>query len=80
MRLKLTLAYDGSGFRGWADQPDVRTVQGVLGRSLERFLRHPPAKLPPKPLTARISVERPFRAYAGQHPLRRDINDIDGGE
>ncbi|MDQ6853223.1 MAG: tRNA pseudouridine(38-40) synthase TruA, partial [Actinomycetota bacterium] len=41
-RVKLVVAYDGTGFRGWADQPDVRTVQGVLGRGLERFLRHQP--------------------------------------
>jgi tRNA pseudouridine38-40 synthase len=44
-RVKLVLAYDGTGFHGWADQPDVRTVQGVLGRALERFLRHQPANL-----------------------------------
>jgi tRNA pseudouridine38-40 synthase len=35
------LAYDGTGFRGFAAQPDVRTVAGVLGRALERLLRHP---------------------------------------
>ena len=28
MRLKLTLEYDGSGFRGWAAQPGLRTVEG----------------------------------------------------
>ena len=30
MRLKLTVAYDGRGFRGWAAQPGLRTVEGVL--------------------------------------------------
>ena len=30
MLLKLTLAYDGTGFRGWARQPGERTVEGVL--------------------------------------------------
>ena len=30
MKLKLTLEYDGSAFRGWARQPDLRTVEGVL--------------------------------------------------
>ena len=30
MRLKLTLEYDGTGFRGWAAQPALRTVEGSL--------------------------------------------------
>jgi tRNA pseudouridine38-40 synthase len=29
-RLKLTLEYDGTDFRGWAAQPELRTVEGVL--------------------------------------------------
>ena len=44
-RVKLVVAYDGTGFHGWADQPEVRTVEGVLTRALERFLRHPPERL-----------------------------------
>jgi tRNA pseudouridine38-40 synthase len=35
VRLKLTLAYVGTGFRGWARQPGERTVEGELGRALE---------------------------------------------
>ena len=30
MRLKLTVAYDGTAFRGWARQPGERTVEQVL--------------------------------------------------
>ena len=30
MRLRLTLEYDGTGFRGWAAQPSLRTVEGEL--------------------------------------------------
>lgn len=30
MRLKLTLEYDGTAFRGWAAQPELRTVEGVV--------------------------------------------------
>lgn len=33
--LKLTLEYDGAGFRGWARQPGSRTVEGVLRESLD---------------------------------------------
>jgi tRNA pseudouridine38-40 synthase len=32
--LRLTLEYDGSGFRGWARQPGLRTVEGVLHEAL----------------------------------------------
>jgi tRNA pseudouridine38-40 synthase len=34
MRLKLTLEYDGSRFRGWAAQPSVRTVEAVVQDAL----------------------------------------------
>ena len=33
-RLKLTLEYDGTGFRGWAVQPGLRTVEGALREAL----------------------------------------------
>ena len=39
MRLRLTLAYDGTGFRGWARQPGERTVEGVVREALERVYR-----------------------------------------
>ncbi len=32
--LKLTVEYDGSGFRGWARQPGDRTVEGVVHEAL----------------------------------------------
>ena len=34
MRLRLTLEYDGTGFRGWAAQPGLRTIEGVLQEAL----------------------------------------------
>jgi tRNA pseudouridine38-40 synthase len=36
VRLKLTLEYDGSGFRGWAAQPGLLTVEGELRSALDR--------------------------------------------
>jgi tRNA pseudouridine38-40 synthase len=36
--LKLTLEYDGTGFRGWARQPALRTVEGVLREALDAVL------------------------------------------
>lgn len=38
-RLRIDLAYDGGGFYGWATQPDIRTVQGVIEAALHRLLR-----------------------------------------
>ena len=35
---RLTLAYDGSPFAGWAKQPGMRTVQGELERALAVML------------------------------------------
>jgi tRNA pseudouridine38-40 synthase len=35
VRVKLTLEYDGTDFHGWAVQPDLRTVEGVLREALE---------------------------------------------
>jgi tRNA pseudouridine38-40 synthase len=34
IRLRLDIAYDGTGFQGWARQPGLRTVQGELENAL----------------------------------------------
>ena len=60
--LKLVLAYDGSGFRGFARQPRTRTVQGVLEEALERVLGHVP----------KLSVAG--RTDAGVHALGQVIS------
>jgi tRNA pseudouridine38-40 synthase len=39
--VRLDIEYDGSGFRGWARQPGLRTVQGELETALETVLREP---------------------------------------
>ncbi len=41
VRLRLLVAYDGGEFRGFAPNPGVRTVAGVLADALERRLGYP---------------------------------------
>jgi tRNA pseudouridine38-40 synthase len=43
VRVRLTVAYDGSGYRGFAANRDVLTVGGTLTAALERVLRAPVA-------------------------------------
>lgn len=45
MRLRIDLAYDGAGFKGWAVQPGLRTVQGVLEEWVPKVLRIGPVTL-----------------------------------
>jgi tRNA pseudouridine38-40 synthase len=40
--VRITLAYDGTGFRGWARQRGQRTVEGVLSDALARVLGSAP--------------------------------------
>ena len=40
-RLRLDLAYDGTAYSGWARQPSLRTVQGVVEAALTQALRSP---------------------------------------
>jgi tRNA pseudouridine38-40 synthase len=39
--VRLDIEYDGAGFRGWAAQPGLRTVQGELESALATVLRKP---------------------------------------
>lgn len=42
VRVRLTVAYDGTNFRGLAPNPGVRTVVGELARVLTPYLRYEP--------------------------------------
>ena len=45
MRVRLDLAYDGTDFLGWAQQPGRRTVQGVLEDALGVLTRTEPPRV-----------------------------------
>jgi tRNA pseudouridine38-40 synthase len=44
VRLRIDLAYDGTGFSGWASQPGLPTVQATLEHALCTVLRVPEAR------------------------------------
>jgi tRNA pseudouridine38-40 synthase len=67
-RLKLTLEYDGTGFRGWAAQPGLRTVEGVVRDGLARVY----------PRSGGLAVAG--RTDAGVHALAQVASvDVEGG-
>jgi tRNA pseudouridine38-40 synthase len=66
--LKLTLAYDGTRFRGWAQQPGERTIEDVLARALANLYSS----------TGRLSVAG--RTDAGVHALANIVSvEVEGG-
>lgn len=68
MRLKLTLEYDGAGFSGWAAQPGLRTVEGVVREALGSLFRR----------VQGLAVAG--RTDAGVHALGNVVSvDVDGG-
>ena len=68
MRLKLTLEYEGTGFRGWARQPGERTVEGVLEQALRDTFSS----------TRGLAVAG--RTDAGVHALANVVSvEVDGG-
>jgi len=68
VRLKLTVAYEGTRFRGWARQPDERSVEGVLRAALERVYGTPD------------NVAVAGRTDTGVHALANVVSvDVDGG-
>ena len=67
MRLKLTIEYDGTDFRGWARQPGERTVEGDLYRALSEVYS-----------VGDLVVAG--RTDAGVHALANVVSvDVDGG-
>jgi tRNA pseudouridine38-40 synthase len=68
VRLKLTVEYDGTGFRGWARQPGARTVEGELRRALAELYGS----------VAGLAVAG--RTDAGVHALANVVSvEVDGG-
>jgi tRNA pseudouridine38-40 synthase len=68
VRLKLTIAYDGTGFRGWARQPGARTVEAELRKALAGVY------------SAEEHLRVAGRTDAGVHALANVVSvDVEGG-
>jgi tRNA pseudouridine38-40 synthase len=68
MRLSLTLEYDGTPFHGWAAQPGLATVEGVLREALAQTFS----------AVANLAVAG--RTDAGVHALANVVSvDVEGG-
>ena|SRR5436190_8410696 len=68
MRLKLTIEYDGTAFRGWAAQPGQRTVEGEFRRALEQLF------------SSHDSLAVAGRTDTGVHALANVVSvDVEGG-
>ena len=57
MRIKLTIAYDGTAYCGWQVQPDTISIQTIIQKALQTILRHP------------IELTGASRTDAGVHAL-----------
>ena len=66
MNLRLDLAYDGTPFRGFARQPNVRTVQGDLEAALSKMFQRDP-----------IETVGAGRTDAGVHALGQVVSVTD---
>ncbi len=83
--LKLVLAYEGTGFHGFARQPGQRTVEGVLLDALERILVRRPRLSVAGRTDAGVHAEGQvvsFEAEPGTDPgdLQRALNGMLGPE
>ena len=68
MRLKLTVEYDGTGFHGWAAQPELRTVEREMRAALGMVFG------------SHDNLAVAGRTDAGVHALGNVLSvDVDGG-
>jgi tRNA pseudouridine38-40 synthase len=83
--VRLLLAYDGTAFRGWARQPHVRTVQGVLEDALGRMLGEVPKLSVAGRTDAGVHASGQVASFVAPHGvdierIQRGLNGILGPE
>ncbi len=74
---RLLLEYDGSEFAGWARQPGMRTVQGVLEQALALILRAPEVQVTVAGRTdAGVHALGQVASYHGEPASLRSLNAL----
>ena len=76
MSARLTIEYDGGGFAGWARQPGLRTVQGVLEDGLERVLRRPVELTVAGRTDAGVHARGQVASHSGEPATVRAVNGV----
>lgn len=76
MHTKLTVAYHGGPFAGWAAQPGRRTVAGELSRALETVLRAPVALTAAGRTDAGVHALGQVVSLPGPPPAVRSVNTL----
>lgn len=73
MRLRIDLGYDGTGFYGWARQPQLRTVQGEVESALRKILHltGEPGRQDGEPREQEIRLTVAGRTDTGVHALHQ---------
>lgn len=66
-RVKLTLAYDGTAYRGFQVQPNGPTIQSVMEEALSRLLQEP------------VKLRAAGRTDAGVHAREQAVDFADSG-
>jgi tRNA pseudouridine38-40 synthase len=72
---RLTIEYDGTDFAGWARQPGLRTVQGVMEEALHRILGSLDEQDEPLSLTVAGRTDRGVHAWGQVASYRHEALD-----
>ncbi len=72
---RLTIEYEGAGFAGWARQPGLRTVQGVLEEALHKVLGSLDVEGEPLALTVAGRTDRGVHAWGQVASYRHEALD-----
>ncbi|HEV2873956.1 MAG TPA: tRNA pseudouridine synthase A [Thermoleophilaceae bacterium] len=76
MAARLLLEYDGSEFAGWARQPGLRTVQGVLEEALRTVLQREAALTVAGRTDRGVHARGQVASHAGDPAPARSLNGV----